>query len=36
MEDIVTTFLLSVTAGVVCHYLCQWLDARAKGNKPEP
>ena len=34
MENIVLPFLLSVAAGVVCHYLCKWLDKRASGNKP--
>ena len=35
MNEIAVSFLLSVAAGVVCHYLCGWLDERANGNKPE-
>ena len=35
MENVVQSFILSVAAGGVCHYLCRWLDERAKGNKPE-
>ncbi len=35
MENVVAPFLISVAAGVVCHYLCRWLDERVKGNKPE-
>ena len=35
MENVTLSFFLSVTAGVVCHYLCRWLDERAAGNKPE-
>ena len=35
MENVVQSFILSVAAGVVCHYLCRWLDERANGNKPE-
>ena len=34
MESIPLSFLLSVAAGVVCHYLCKWLDERVKGNRP--
>ncbi len=26
MEEILTTFLLSVVAGVVSYYICKWLD----------
>lgn len=25
-EDILTAFIISVLAGVVCHYICKWLD----------
>ena len=25
MEEILTTFLLSVVAGVVSYYICKWL-----------
>lgn len=35
MENVVQSFILSVAAGVVCHYLCRWLDERVHGNKPE-
>lgn len=35
MNEVAVSFLLSVAAGVVCHYLCRWLDERANGNKPE-
>nr|DAJ36005.1 MAG TPA: toxin [Caudoviricetes sp.] len=35
MNEIAVSFLLSVAAGVVCHYLCRWLDERVNGNKPE-
>lgn len=28
MEEILTTFLLSVIAGVVSYYICRWLDRR--------
>lgn len=35
MENIALPFLISVMAGVVCHYLCKWLDERVSGNKPE-
>ena len=35
MENMFLSFLISVAAGVVCHYLCRWLDERANGNKPE-
>lgn len=24
----ITEFLLAVMAGVVCHYICKWLDRR--------
>ena len=25
-EDILTALIISVLAGVVCHYICKWLD----------
>ena len=25
-EDILTAFIISVLAGVACHYICKWLD----------
>ena len=28
MENITTTFLISVAAGIVSYYLCKWLDER--------
>ena len=27
MEEILTTFLVSVIAGVVSYYICKWLDS---------
>ena len=35
MENVTTNFLISVAAGIVCHYFCRWLDERETGNKPE-
>ena len=35
MESIPLSFLLSVAAGVVCHYLCKWLDERVTGNRQQ-
>ena len=31
--EIITTFLVTVVAGVVCHLICKWLDNDHKGNK---
>ena len=31
MGDFFITFIISVTAGVVCHLICKWLD-RDKNN----
>ena len=28
IEEILTTFLVSVIAGVVSYYICKWLDSR--------
>lgn len=28
MEEILVTFLVSVLAGVVSYYICNWLDGR--------
>ena len=28
MEEILTTFLVSIIAGVVSYYICKWLDGR--------
>ena len=28
MENITTTFLISVAAGIVSYYLCKWFDER--------
>lgn len=25
-------FLVSVIAGILCHYICRWLDERKKGG----
>lgn len=25
-------FLVSVIAGILCHYICRWLDGRKKGS----
>ena len=30
--DGVRAFLVSVAAGIVCHYICKWLDRRRKGK----
>ena len=32
MEEILTTFLVSVVAGVVSYYICKWLDGRRIGS----
>lgn len=26
------SFLLSITAGVICHYICKWLDEKHDDN----
>ena len=32
--EVVTAFLVTVAAGVACHYIIKWLDSRhKKGNK---
>ena len=28
MEEILVTFLVSVLAGIVSYYICNWLDGR--------
>ena len=30
MGDFFITFIISVTAGVVCHLICKWLDRDKK------
>lgn len=30
--DIVTSFFVSVMAGIVCYYICRWLDRHSKGS----
>ena len=32
MEVALTSFWVSVTAGVVVHYICKWLDRRRKSK----
>ena len=32
--DIVIAFLVSVMAGIACHYICKWLDRDDSGNEP--
>lgn len=32
MTGIVISFLVSLAAGMACHYICVWLDARGKGG----
>lgn len=29
---IVVSFIISVMAGMVCHYICKWLDGDGKDN----
>ncbi len=32
MMEILIGFLVSVAAGILCHYICKWLDQRKKGS----
>ncbi len=32
MEHVLTSFLVSVGAGVVSYYICKWLDRDRKGR----
>ena len=32
--DIAIAFLVSVMAGIACHYICKWLDIDDSGNEP--
>ena len=32
--DIILTIMISIIAGVICHYICKWLD-RDKSDKIE-
>ena len=32
MTGIVISFLVSLAAGIACHYICAWLDSRGKGG----
>ena len=29
---IASNFLVSVIAGILCHYICRWLDGHKKGS----
>ena len=29
------SFIISVTASVVGHYICKWLDGDSSGNQPK-
>ena len=31
--EMVVSFILSVAAGVVCYYICQWLEEPIKAGK---
>lgn len=31
--ELLTTFILSVAAGVVSYYICKWLDEQFKAGK---
>lgn len=31
----VTSFVISVMASVVAHYICKWLDGDNSGNQPK-
>jgi hypothetical protein len=31
--EYIFSFLIAVTAGVVCHYIIKWLDSGGKGDK---
>ncbi|WP_207646214.1 hypothetical protein [Pseudobutyrivibrio sp. ACV-2] len=33
--DVVVAFLVSVMAGIACHYICKWLDRDESGNEPK-
>ena len=33
LMDVVSTFLLSVAAGIVAYYICKWLDGWLTGRK---
>ena len=33
--EIPITFLVSIMAGIVCHYICKWLDRDNEDNQPE-
>jgi ABC-type multidrug transport system permease subunit len=30
--EILTNFLMSVAAGILCYYICKWLDRHNKGQ----
>ena len=30
MAEVILTFIISVLAGMVCHYICKWLDRDKK------
>lgn len=31
--EVAITFLVTVAAGVACHFICKWLDRDDKDNK---
>lgn len=33
--EIAIAFLVSVAAGIVCHYIFKWLDRDDEDNQPE-
>ena len=33
--DLAISFLVSVAAGIVAHYVCKWLDRDGTGDQPE-
>ena len=35
MVKIIASFLVSVAAGIACHYICKWLDRDDEDNQPE-
>jgi uncharacterized membrane protein len=33
--DYIITLILSILAGIISHYICQWLDRKHEGSQPE-
>lgn len=31
--DLISTFFMTVAAGVICHLISKWLDRHDKGNR---